>query len=177
MLLFVGTNPGGAFATYRTQILQHCQNGLRKIFESEPTPHDIRALWFGVFNPVYDGEVVADMYVSGSKRFEPDDLSFDWACDPEWRPETGYSHSAILQSIYRIAYDEGGLGNDAEYPLCLGYAAFVIRYLLDPNDPSIVEDSGDKHYGVAVGFDSGDAILLGCSSGDPMQSLAKPRQL
>jgi hypothetical protein len=148
---------------------------LEKVFESEPPPHDIRALWFGLFNPVYDGEVAADMYVSGSKRFEPDDLSFDWACDPEWWPETGYAHSEVLRAIYRIAYKEAGLGNDAEYPLCLGYAALVVRQILDPTDQLLLTNRPDGHFGVAVGFDSGDAVLLGRCSGDAIQSLRKRR--
>ncbi len=146
---------------------------LDEVFKSEPPSHDIRGLWFGLFNPIYDGEAVADMYISGSTRFEPDDQSFDWACDPEWRPETGYAHSEILRAIYRIANDESGLGNDAEYPLCLGYAAFVVRRLLVPADKSLWTNRTGSQIGVAVGFDSGDAVLLGRCSGDSIQSLLK----
>ena len=108
-------------------------------------------------------------------RFEPDDLSFDWACDPDWRPETGYAHSEILRAIYRIAYEGASLGNDAEYPLCLGYAALVIRQLLNPTGQSLFTNAAVGHTGVAVGFDSGDAVLLGRFSGDAIQSLWKRR--
>jgi hypothetical protein len=65
-----------------------------------------------------------------------------------------------LAAIYRIAYRPGGLANDAEYPLCLAYAAFAVRELLNRIDPKLVLDSVGP-VGVAVGFDSGDFLLLG----------------
>jgi len=66
----------------------------------------------------------------------------------------------VLANIDRIAYRNGGLGNDAEYPLCLGYGAFAVRQLLGQIEPALVLGDSDK-LGVAVGFDSGDFVRLG----------------
>ncbi|HZL38040.1 MAG TPA: hypothetical protein VFC78_22180 [Tepidisphaeraceae bacterium] len=70
-----------------------------------------------------------------------------------------------MAAIYHIAYDSDGppgdrLKNDAEYPICLGYAALVVRELLLAVDPRLVLQGGDE-VGVAVGFDSGDFVSLG----------------
>jgi hypothetical protein len=70
------------------------------------------------------------------------------------------AHCEVMAQIYRIAYRKGGPGNNAEEPLCLGYAAFAVRELLvslAPEDlPKTIWSAG-----VAVGFDSEDGLLLG----------------
>jgi hypothetical protein len=83
-----------------------------------------------------------------------------WAIRPAWWPTARYARSVVLADIYRIAYRKGGLGNDAEYPLCLGYGAFAVRDLLGKVEPSLFLGESDS-VGVAVGFDSGDFVLLG----------------
>lgn len=131
------------------------------VLVNEPPTSDLRGLWFGIFNPQYGGRPTADFYVSGSDRFDGKSESNDWACGPTWWPDGRYARSEILDSIYRIAYNgRDGLGNDAEYPLCLGYTALVVRDLLNNLDPRIVLNSVGP-VGVAVGFDSGDFIVLG----------------
>jgi hypothetical protein len=133
---------------------------LRKPFRLEPPAEPVKGLWFGLFNPIYGAKTVADIYVCGSDRFEPDPNDSEWAVGPTWWPENRYAHSTILTEIYRIAYRKNGLGNDAEYPLCLGYGAFAVRHLLNTINPADFPDSVSGA-GVAVGFDSGDFILLG----------------
>jgi hypothetical protein len=133
---------------------------LRRPFLDEPPASPLRGLWFGLFNPFDDGETRADIYVSGSERFDPDPNSNEWAVGPDWWPDARYANSPVLAEIYRIAYRDGGLGNDAEYPLCLGYGAFAVRELLGRLEPSLILGSSDS-LGIAVGFDSGDFVLLG----------------
>jgi hypothetical protein len=42
-------------------------------FRDEPPARPLRGLWFGLFNPRYDErETVADIYLCGSERFDPD---------------------------------------------------------------------------------------------------------
>jgi hypothetical protein len=65
-----------------------------------------------------------------------------------------------LARIYEVTYEAGGLGNDAEYPLCLAYAVLAVRSLFSGAVAKTVFDSVGS-VGVAVGFDSGDFILLG----------------
>jgi hypothetical protein len=129
-------------------------------FRDQPPVRPLRGLWFGLFNPYHDGEALADIYVSGSERFDPSSDNNEWAVKPDWWPDARYASSTVLADIYRIAYRDGGLGNDAEYPLCLGYGAFAVRELLGRIEPTLVLGASNK-LGVAVGFDSGDFVLLG----------------
>jgi hypothetical protein len=138
-------------------------------FRNEPPPGHLKGLWFGLFNQCPDGHTPgADIYVCGSGRFNPDPDDNSWAVGPDWWPANRCANSAVLADIYRIAYRHGAplgeqkmsLVNDAEYPLVLGYAAFAVRELLGQVDRLLVLGHSDS-VGVAVGFDSGDFVLLG----------------
>ena len=142
---------------------------VRQPFCEEPPAAPLKGLWFGLFNPCRDGRTpVADIYVCGSERFDPDPHDNSWAVSPEWWPNARHANSVVLSDIYRIAYRQGArvaeqkgcLGNDAEYPLALGYGAFAVRELIGQIEPSLVLGRSDS-LGVAVGFDSGDFVLLG----------------
>ena len=129
-------------------------------FILDPPKTALAGLWFGLFNPEYDGKGAADIYVCGSHRFFADPNDNSWAVGPDWWPEHRYAHSSLLRDLYQIAYRRGGLGNDAEYPLCLGYGGFVIRDLLRGIRPETMLAESIS-LGVAVGFDSGDFVLVG----------------
>jgi hypothetical protein len=130
-------------------------------FRLEPPTMPLRGLWFGIFNPGESiDEVRADFYISGSERFDANSQTNEWAVRPVWWPEHRYAGSKVMASIYRIAYCDGGLKNDAEYLLCLGYAALAVRELLNTVNPSMVFDVVGP-VGVVVGFDSGDWMQLG----------------
>ncbi|MHB1557244.1 MAG: hypothetical protein ACYC61_07175 [Isosphaeraceae bacterium] len=142
---------------------------VQRPFRDEPPVRPLRGLWFGLFNPCYGGRnPAANLYVCGSERFSVDPDDKDWVVGPEWWPEDRYARSAVLADLYRIAYRQGAsrdertgcLGNDAEYPLCLGYGALAVRELLGAVEPSLLLGRADE-VGVAVGFDSGDFVLLG----------------
>jgi hypothetical protein len=161
---------------------------IQKPFREEPSPVPLRGLWFGLFNPCRNGRTpVADIYVCGSERFVPNPHDNSWAVGPDWWPELRYADSSVLADIYRIAHRQGArpaeqkvcLGNDAEYPLCLGFGAFAVRELLARVETSLI--LGKSHsLGIAVGFDSGDFVLLGELSNDglaPFDSDTAPQEL
>ncbi len=143
---------------------------IERPFRREPPGGDLQGLWFGLFNPVYNRAPVADIYVCGSTRFLADPHDNDWAVGPDWWPEDRYAASEMLAAIYRVAYREGGLGNDAEYPLCLAYGALAVRDLLHGIGASVVYEAVGS-VGVAVGFDSGDFLLLGRVTGEGLVPL------
>ncbi|MBI1322841.1 hypothetical protein GC170_06615 [bacterium] len=126
---------------------------------------------------------VADIYVCGSERFDPDPRDNHWAVGPACWPDNRYADSAVLAEVYRIAYRTGArgpeqkacLGNDAEYPLVLGYGAFVVRELLGQVESSLVLCRSDS-IGVAVGFDSGDFVLLGKLTTDGLKPIDQNAQ-
>lgn len=152
---------------------------IQRPFVDDPPRDPLRGLWFGLFNPCPDGRPVSDIYLCGSKRFYPDPDDKDWAVGPDWWPEGRYAESAVLAAIYRIAYREDisdkserkkCLGSTAEYSLCLGYGAFVVRELLGQIDTSLIR-GGTETVGIAVGFDSGDFVLLGELCGDGLRAI------
>ena len=161
---------------------------VQRPFREEPPEVPLKGLWFGLFNPCPDGRTpVADIYICGSERFDPDPHDNSWAVGPDWWPDARYASSAVLADVYRIAYRQDApvaeqkscLGNDAEFPLCLGYGAFAVRDLLGQVKPSLVLGESDS-LGIAVGFDSGDFILLGELTSDglaPIDPDAKPREV
>jgi hypothetical protein len=142
---------------------------IQEPFREEPPAVPLKGLWFGLFNPCPDGRTpVAEIYVCGSHRFDPDPYDNSWVVGPDWWPDSRYASSAVLADLYQIAYRQGVrvaeqkrcLGNDAEYRLCLGYGAFAVLQLLEQIEPSLVLGRSYS-LGVAVGFDSGDFVLVG----------------
>jgi len=85
--------------------LEHLRGWLLNAFSSPPAG-EVSGLWFGLFNPVYDGEDAADIYVSGSP-YDPKDP--DWACAVTWKPSGAYARSRALKAIFDISYGEDGL--------------------------------------------------------------------
>jgi hypothetical protein len=115
-----------------------------------------QGLWFGMHNPVIKGATTADVYVAASREF--DQSSIEWATAVSEAPGKGQLGSHVLNAIYRRAYGvEGGLGNDAEYPLVLTYGAMAARTALETEIPASLRNLR----GVAAGFDSGDFLFLG----------------
>jgi hypothetical protein len=132
------------------------------VFERQPAPFPIQGLWIGLFNPSKGGKVWADMYVGSVAEYAADDEELGWL----WKgkrhyPENADANSASLRSIHQIGYDaKDGLGNNAEWPLCLAFGAFAVRSLLQGKSPRLVVSTAPR-IGVAVGFDSGDMLKVG----------------
>jgi hypothetical protein len=134
---------------------------LESVLSSEPPSVEIEAYWFGLFNPVRHDLESCDLYVAGSDHFDPDAQSADWAAIPVYFPEGRYAEPEILHALHRImasADDEAGEFGD--YTLCLGYACLAVATLFAVVDPAIMLGPTVSR-AVAVGFDSGDFVLLG----------------
>lgn len=153
--------------------LDDLRDWLENVFAVDPPRAELAGLWFGLFNPVYQGQVVADLHLCGSRQFSSDPYDNSWAVQPDWRPQHRDAHSSILRDIYRIAYRPAGLGNNAEYPLSLAYGGLAVRTLLHSILPEIVLGSS-RQVGVAVGFDSGDFVLLGTLTQRGLDALSNP---
>jgi hypothetical protein len=148
--------------------LHELEAWLNFLFEEQAPSFPLKGLWFGLCNPVRGkGNPVADVRVSGATSYNPTDC--EWAVNAPWTPGACYAESDVLGEVYRIAYrrgasedeQKGRLGNNAEYPLCLGYAAFALRELLaDQVSPELILGDSDS-VGVMVGFDSGDFLHVG----------------
>jgi hypothetical protein len=96
---------------------------LESVLSSQPASSAINVFWFGLFNPVRNGETSCDMYVSGSTKFDPEDDTGDWAAwdDNSYLPDGRYAHSQVLKEIYRLV-SKTEVAAEGEYILCLGFA-------------------------------------------------------
>lgn len=150
---------------------------MQGVLSSDPPGASITGLWFGLFNPIRQGVPTADLYVAGS----PYDSDNEEGNIPlHWRPASEEAGSPVLHGIYRIAYPDflahGDsteaakeayreamkrlLGNDAEYPLCLAYAALAVRWLATQLEPELLLGGATERV-LVTGFDSGDYICIG----------------
>lgn len=132
------------------------------VFQRQPAPFRIQGLWFGLCNPTEDSKVWADIYVGSVAQYAADDEELGWLWKGERHyPDDAYAHSASLRSIYEISYGgDGGLANDAEWPLCLAFGAFATSSLLRGHSTRLVASTASR-IGVVVGFDGGDMLKIG----------------
>lgn len=134
---------------------------IARVLATTPPPTGASGLYFGLFNPVDHDKPSADLYVCGAPFVANDN---DWMCTPTWTPHAAYAHSATLRELYRLAYaDAQALRNDAEYPLCLGFAIFSVATALRALGPSRVLAGASARL-IAVGFDSGEWFNVGVLS-------------
>ena len=137
------------------------QQWLNRTITTHPPADNIEAFWFGVYHPVLNnGETSCDLYISGSPRFEADDLTGGWARlgDESYLPEGCYAKSGILDEMYFLVRNNNG-ALQGEYILSLGYASLVIRSALSQIDNKFFYNQ----YGprpIAVGLDTGDFIYI-----------------
>lgn len=139
--------------------IDHLETWLGGLLAKEAPGDGIDGLWFGLFNPIDGrGQPTADLYAAGG-RYDPSDP--EWMCELEWLPKGRYARSQALRGIYRLAYQkgQGGLGNAAEYPLCLAFAGIATRTLAERLGDALRGSASRR--GLTVGYDSGDWLCLG----------------
>ena len=135
------------FAAELRRLRSWCHN----VISEEPPDASITGIYFGLFNPTYSSVTVADLYVAGGVVSDGEWIP---AVRNHWWPERRYARSQLLAQLYRVAYRSArGLGNDAEYPLALGFAVLAAKQLA----PALPR----KNVVIAAGFDSGDILTLG----------------
>lgn len=124
---------------------------LNQVLTEEPPQSEIKAFWFGLYNPVLEnGQATCRLYISGSTRFDANDTNVDWACwrEDSYIPQGRYAPSRVLTQIYALLTDTE-LVAAGEYVLCLGYACLAVKHIFSHAPKS-----------VAVGFDMGDFIMM-----------------
>lgn len=139
---------------------QKLKQWLDLLLTHEPPPHEIKAFWFGLFNPVINGQSTCGLYLAGTETFDRKDEDFEWACDPVWFPDGRYAESKILDDIYQRIKSAKDAVSSYEYVLCFGYAGLVVSHLAAtlPLNKWLGEKSSRA---LAIGFDSGGGMLLG----------------
>lgn len=138
---------------------------LRQVLESEPPSADIKAYWFGIYNPVVDDEESRGLYVTGSTSpYSAEDA--DWACwqDDSYIPENRYAPSPALHKIFQAISQDDNLIPFAEFTLILGYSALAVTEAIRSALPALFFGQSTTSTGtrqVGLGFDDGDYLFLG----------------
>lgn len=150
-----------------TAELGRLRTWLDDLLSEEPPNASASGIFFGLFNPQYDDDEgpVADIYIAGGIYGDDDWLS---AVKEHWWPNGRYARSQLLAQLYRIAYESpSSVGNNAEYPLVLGFGALAAKHLCLALKLKMVGERGGSRW-IAVGFDSGDVLTLGQLSASGM---------
>lgn len=143
------------------QDLQGTRSWLADLLAAEPLPKEVKGLWFGVYNPIVDGEMSCGFYLTGpTTEFNREE--HDWACwtDETYIPEGRYAPSAALHTLYRATHRMHEFDVVTEYLLCLGYVCLAARDALQHLD-LLPQPCDLMKMPVVVGFDEGDYIVIG----------------
>jgi hypothetical protein len=85
--------------------------------------------------------------------------------DPEWWPRRRYAPSTVQTLLPSIGYADGNdVGSLAGYAVTVTHAAASVNAIVDAVGPSEIL-GGRASLAIAVGHDSGDALLLGVLRG------------
>lgn len=137
------------------------QRWLQKTLTNQPPSDNIRAFWFGLQKvTLNNGETSCGLYISGSTRFDADDITAGWASldDSSYLPKGNQAKSAILHEMFHLVhkYEVGEIG---KYVLCLGYACLAVKAACSEADRMLLLGQYEPRP-VAVGFDDGDFIFI-----------------
>ncbi|SFI37847.1 hypothetical protein [Planctomicrobium piriforme] len=127
----------------------------------DPFP-EFKGLFFGLCNPLREYGTQLDMYLAYMQEYNSHKIEYDWlfVADTPY-PPNAFANSKSLQQIWDVAYGTpNGLNNKASRPLCLAFAAFAARSLLENLNPSEISRRSTQ-IGVVVGFDTGDILTIG----------------
>ncbi|MBS0261271.1 MAG: hypothetical protein JSS02_04885 [Planctomycetes bacterium] len=135
---------------------------LQHTLTSEPPPKAINGLWFGLFNPcdeTRDGS--SQVYLGGSKGFDPRSKSNEWVCQLSYRPRGQYANSEVLPEIYRRVKspEDDGLMYLGEPFLSHGYLALVVSNWCRGPQRALLLGNVPKR-AIVMGHDSGDFYRL-----------------
>jgi hypothetical protein len=130
------------------------------LLRSEPPSANVNGLWFGLSNPILRGQPTSCLHLAGSTRFNPQQSPPEWASGPQYFPEGWSFFSRVLKTIYRaVKESRDDIGSQGEYTLCLGHSCLVVaEWCRGPMRAALLGDAPLR--AVAVGFDSGDALLI-----------------
>jgi hypothetical protein len=133
-----------------------------RLLDQEAIPEHVDGLYFGLAEYAdagRDGTICRFTLVGGS-GFDPADQDCQWVLQPTYSPSSGLADSSVLTAIYRQVQQAGGdVAALGQYMLGLGYGCLAVRTICDELRTQLLDQVAWR--GVAVGFDCGDAILLG----------------
>ena len=135
---------------------------LARLLEQEPVPWHVTGLYFGLAE--YAGDdgdgTGCRLHLIGSDNFSAQDEDCQWALVSTYTPRGGLVDSVVLNEIYRQVHladpEVTSLGG---YILGLGYASLLVRNICEELRVQVLSEAAWR--GIAVGFQCGDAVVLG----------------
>jgi hypothetical protein len=140
--------------SYETE-LEKGSSFFLEVVDREPPAKPLTGFGVEIAYPSHDGETTADLWLTGGSEYRPNDET--WLDVQEYSPRDNAARSDVLATIYRLAYTPGGLGNAADYTLCLAWAAYLSRVCAR----RYLRISRRETVGLRVGFGGGDWIDFG----------------
>jgi hypothetical protein len=142
------------------------EDQVRALFSTEPPDEDVNGLMFGLFEAVSEpsGRTECRLYLCGSNRFDPN--SEDWAVSPIWWPEGRYLRSTLNQRLSELRpTDNSDAAWLIECALIEPLLMLCIGELIERLGPDVLLRDAEAR-GIGLGYDSGDAHVLGVLTPD-----------
>ena len=136
-------------------------NDFEKVFRGlvkQIQENNINGLYFGFTEVSLDGGLKNSTYMvetAGTGRCNPNDRDCEWIFSCEWRPGFMFG-SDELTTMRKIIRREGGLFNDAEYPIGLAVTILTINELTRKYEKKLKH----KQVAIAAGFHDGDIMRI-----------------
>jgi hypothetical protein len=130
---------------------------------SEPPPSEVDGLYFGLgeYKDHQRGVgTICRLDLVGGIGFDVQDADCQWAVEPTYVSNSPPAESIVLESIYREVQAAGEQHAElGEYVLGLGYGCLAIREVAHVLRATVTQQRAWR--GLAVGFNCGDALVLG----------------
>jgi hypothetical protein len=139
---------------------------LRRVFAARPPGFKTHGAWFGLGELAdEDGVEFADLRIGLLGNYNPEDPSGEWLhSEPSWYPQNAALESPALRSAGLICNRQrrglpAPLGVTGNILFSTAFATLLLRHTLDANAYRLL--AARVPIGIATGFDSGDALLIG----------------
>jgi hypothetical protein len=133
---------------------------LEGLLSHDAPGQEIDGLWFGLFDPIYEGAATWDFYVSGSTMWGTGEPA--WPCDTTWWVDGRYRRSTVQHQMRLLSASqasERGAGDEVftacDVAIRLVHVAGTVLDLLGSVPASRWLGPRDVR-GVSLGHDSGD---------------------
>lgn len=155
------------FKTIEELDLIHLESGFHywiiKVLRNEPHSKNVKSIWFGLFEALYEDYKTVELYLMGS-TVTPEEDKYDWACvdeDSYW-PDERYAKFDIFRHLYEplqnIDTYKSQIGDLKVLIFCSLIYLLVINGIEDIKE--IVLDGRNELY-IGCGFDDMDFYMYG----------------
>lgn len=154
-----------------TSDIEKCNQWITNTYTEHTPPKSIQAFMYGIYDNAECLEPT--LSVCGSTDYVDDSMyDFDWACNPKWHPDTSYISTVLTKIINSFKEEENLEFLDVfNYFFVLGYYSLLVKHSFQNMKEISTFDLGKRAKTIAVGFDDGDAVIIGKYKQDNLELL------